>query len=281
MKNTAYLIQGTLVVLWWMGLLLSPRFYAAFEYEGISKVSFYAFMLPDILVIGVLSILRAYQEKEYLEYIVLGGFAFATLYCINASIVTYSGWLSTVVMLLGLFYNVFLVFQKDMFRVSKSTNFSLNACKTIVQILCVWLVTLVAFPVLILYAFGQSLLIVKGSVFWLGVVLFLLSSWLGLLSAYTIVKLGKGTPLPLDQTQDLVVAGVYKYVRNPMAIAGVGQGVAVSVIYQSIAVFVYALLGAILWQWVVRPAEEADLLRRFGLAYENYRQQVNCWFPKF
>jgi protein-S-isoprenylcysteine O-methyltransferase Ste14 len=66
-----------------------------------------------------------------------------------------------------------------------------------------------------------------------------------------------------------------------MAIAGIGQGVAIAIIFQSVALLFYALLGAIVWQMVIRPIEERDLLRRFGDAYADYRQRVPCWLPAF
>lgn len=81
--------------------------------------------------------------------------------------------------------------------------------------------------------------------------------------------------LPLDQTNKLVVSGPYAYVCNPMAIAGIGQGIAISVIFQSIPVFAYSLLGALLWHLVVRPFEERDMSRRFGQSYLNYRLRAN------
>ncbi|MBK7872353.1 MAG: isoprenylcysteine carboxylmethyltransferase family protein [Saprospiraceae bacterium] len=95
-----------------------------------------------------------------------------------------------------------------------------------------------------------------------------------------MVKNGNGTPLPIDQTTKLVLTGPYRYVRNPMAIAGVGQGIAVSIIYASIPIFIYSLIGAILWQLVVRPIEENNLKKRFGKEYEDYKQKISCWIPK-
>ena len=58
-----------------------------------------------------------------------------------------------------------------------------------------------------------------------------------------MVRDGEGTPLPLDQTNRLVVSGPYYYVRNPMAIAGIGQGLSVALIFQSLPVGIYSLLG--------------------------------------
>ena len=94
-----------------------------------------------------------------------------------------------------------------------------------------------------------------------------------------MVTQGQGTPLPLDQTNRLVVGGPYRWVRNPMAVAGIGQGLAVAIAAQSWFVFGYALLGAIVWQFVVRPIEERDLESRFGQEYLDYRKRVRCWIP--
>ena len=47
-----------------------------------------------------------------------------------------------------------------------------------------------------------------------------------------------------------------------MAVAGLGQGLAVTIYTGSGLVLGYVLVGALLWQCVVRPLEEDDLLRR-------------------
>ena len=72
----------------------------------------------------------------------------------------------------------------------------------------------------------------------------------------------------------------YLYVRNPMAIAGMGQGLAISVFFGSIHLVVYTLIGGLLWHFVVRPIEEKNMTERFGLDYENYSKKVNLWIPK-
>lgn len=77
-----------------------------------------------------------------------------------------------------------------------------------------------------------------------------------------------------------VIAGPYRYVRNPMAISGIVQGAAVGLIMGSWLVVVYAVLGSAVWNWVVRPHEEADLAARFGDEFTRYRQRVRCWVPR-
>ncbi|MFC0673633.1 methyltransferase family protein [Brachybacterium hainanense] len=113
-----------------------------------------------------------------------------------------------------------------------------------------------------------------------GVLLLIAASALGVWSAYTMASIGRGTPLPSAMPRALVIAGPYRYVRNPMAMAGIGQGMAVGLIAGSWMVVAYALAGAVLWHLLVRPPEEADLAERFGDPYLQYRAQVRCWIPR-
>ncbi len=92
-------------------------------------------------------------------------------------------------------------------------------------------------------------------------------------------KIGRGTPLPLDYAPNLVAKGAYSYVRNPMAISGIGQGLAVGLFLGSPLVLLYALMGAFIWQIIFRPLEETDLQNRFGEDYEDYCKNVRCWIP--
>ncbi|WP_342777445.1 isoprenylcysteine carboxylmethyltransferase family protein [Klugiella xanthotipulae] len=113
-----------------------------------------------------------------------------------------------------------------------------------------------------------------------GIALFLIASALGIWSAVTMSTRGEGTPLPAAMPHRLVVAGPYRYVRNPMAVAGIAQGVAVGLSAGSWLVVIYALCGSLVWNWVIRPREEADLEARFGNEYRDYRDRVFCWVPR-
>jgi protein-S-isoprenylcysteine O-methyltransferase Ste14 len=114
----------------------------------------------------------------------------------------------------------------------------------------------------------------------LAVILFLAISSLGVSGAYTMAKIGRGPPLPLDTASRLVVAGIYSFVRNPMAISGIGQGLAVGLFLGSPLVLLYALMGGVIWQLIFRPLEEQDLSENFGADYEAYRKNVRCWIPR-
>ncbi|MFO0926494.1 MAG: isoprenylcysteine carboxylmethyltransferase family protein [Gemmataceae bacterium] len=159
-----------------------------------------------------------------------------------------------------------------------------NVAKTAGQMVLFWSLFLGVIPVVVWYAEGRLGLagwrVPSPAAWWSGVALFALGGTLGLSSAWVMAVRGRGTPLPADCARELVIAGPYRYVRNPMAVAGLGQGVAVGLLLGSPAVIAYALVGAPIWHWFVRPWEEADLERRFGAPYRRYRAAVRCWLPR-
>ncbi|BAS14477.1 protein C-terminal S-isoprenylcysteine carboxyl O-methyltransferase [Arthrobacter sp. Hiyo8] len=94
------------------------------------------------------------------------------------------------------------------------------------------------------------------------------------------VDVGQWHPLPSAMPNHLVIAGPYRWIRNPMAAAGILQGAAVGVILQSWLVVAYAVVGSLVWNYVVRPLEESDLEERFGEEFRQYRDAVRCWVPR-
>lgn len=112
-----------------------------------------------------------------------------------------------------------------------------------------------------------------------GGVLLVCATALGIWSAVSMSVKGEGTPLPSQMARRLVTTGPYRYVRNPMAVAGIAQCVAVGLLLGSWMVVAYSLFGSILWNTVVRPLEEADLESRFGSDFAAYRSRVACWVP--
>jgi protein-S-isoprenylcysteine O-methyltransferase Ste14 len=91
---------------------------------------------------------------------------------------------------------------------------------------------------------------------------------------------GVGTPAPIAPTQQLVVGGLYRYVRNPMYLAVaatiVGQAL---VLGQPVLLFYAALFGVTVYSFV-RLYEEPTLGRQFGEQYEEYRRAVPGWWPR-
>lgn len=160
-----------------------------------------------------------------------------------------------------------------------------NVVKTLAQTVAFWGVFLLLLPRLV-YAvetavLGEAWRFAGTASRSAGIVLFALFGTLGLSCGLLIAVRGHGTPLPLDAPRTLVVAGPYRFVRNPMAVAGIGQGLAVGLMLGSPAVLLYALAGAFVWHGVARPWEERDLVAWFGEPYLAYRRAVRCWWPRW
>ncbi|PPH07603.1 hypothetical protein C5C86_13815 [Rathayibacter sp. AY1E4] len=154
---------------------------------------------------------------------------------------------------------------------------------TLGQIAVFWGGALVVVPLVIAALeerWGVGLGAAPPAVVGVGVLLLVAASALGIWSGLTMSLLGDGTPLPIAMTNRLVIAGPYRWVRNPMAVAGIVQGAAVGLLLSSWLVVLYALLGAVVWNQAVRPLEEADLAARFGADFERYRSRVRCWVPR-
>lgn len=111
--------------------------------------------------------------------------------------------------------------------------------------------------------------------------LLLVGILLGVLIGIQFVLKSDGTPLPIDGSRKLIISGPYAFVRNPMAIIGITNGILVGLAWNSMLVVTYALCGAVLWEICVRPLEETYLSETFGEEYERYRKQVRCWIPRF
>jgi protein-S-isoprenylcysteine O-methyltransferase Ste14 len=91
---------------------------------------------------------------------------------------------------------------------------------------------------------------------------------------------GLGTPAPIAPTRNLVVTGLYRYVRNPIYVAVVAIIVGQAVLIGDWRLIVY---GALLWLffhvWVV-AYEEPTLEQTFGREYEAFRAGVPRWIPR-
>jgi len=157
-----------------------------------------------------------------------------------------------------------------------------HVVSTLAQIVVFWGFFLAVVPVVVVFLERrwQVGIPFPAVVPWIGAAVFVLACALGLWSAYTMSVLGRGTPLPSAMANTLVVAGAYRVIRNPMAVSGLVQGAAVGLVLSSWLVVVYALLGSLLWNYAVRPLEEADLEKRFGDSYRAYRDAVSCWVPR-
>jgi protein-S-isoprenylcysteine O-methyltransferase Ste14 len=114
----------------------------------------------------------------------------------------------------------------------------------------------------------------------LGIGITLAGSALAVWCLLAFVIVGKGTPAPFDPPRQLVVAGPYRYVRNPMYI-GAGLALEGAAVYtRSLALLGYAALLLVAAHVFVVRYEEPALARRFGDDYRIYRRAVRRWWPR-
>jgi protein-S-isoprenylcysteine O-methyltransferase Ste14 len=90
---------------------------------------------------------------------------------------------------------------------------------------------------------------------------------------------GRGTLAPIDPPKNLVVRGLYRYVRNPMYVGVVAILLGESLWFGSPWLLGYAFAFFLLVQLFVIRYEEPTLRRQFGESYEAYRQRVHRWLP--
>lgn len=113
-----------------------------------------------------------------------------------------------------------------------------------------------------------------------GLVVLVVFGTLNLWSGATMAVVGRGTPFPAATARELVVRGPYRFVRNPMALGGLGAGAGVGIALGSTSTLAMCLAGALVWHAVARPMEERDLEERFGEPYRAYQRAVRCWWPR-
>jgi protein-S-isoprenylcysteine O-methyltransferase Ste14 len=101
--------------------------------------------------------------------------------------------------------------------------------------------------------------------------------------ALTIVRFvveGVGTPCPVAPTKNLVVGGLYRYVRNPMYLGVLAIILGQAAILASVTLFAYAALVWVVVASFVRFYEEPTLLDEYGEQYVAYRRAVRAWLPR-
>jgi protein-S-isoprenylcysteine O-methyltransferase Ste14 len=91
---------------------------------------------------------------------------------------------------------------------------------------------------------------------------------------------GRGTPAPVARTEQLVIGGDYRFVRNPMYLAVVASVLGQAMIFGSLGLLFYAILVWAMTAAFVRWYEEPVLLERYGEEYERYRHAVRAWLPR-
>jgi protein-S-isoprenylcysteine O-methyltransferase Ste14 len=116
--------------------------------------------------------------------------------------------------------------------------------------------------------------------FWPGYLPIAVGIGLYVWSVANFARVGRGTPGPWDPPRRVVATGPFRWVRNPMYIAVllvvVGQGL----LFESVAVVVYAVILAVVFHLFVIGYEEPTLHELFDGDYDDYRRAVPRWLPR-
>lgn len=91
---------------------------------------------------------------------------------------------------------------------------------------------------------------------------------------------GLGTPAPIAPTQNLVVTGLYRYVRNPIYVALVAVILGQALLFGDWRLFLYGALVFVAFHIFVLAYEEPTLRESYGAEYETYRANVPRWLPR-
>ncbi len=103
---------------------------------------------------------------------------------------------------------------------------------------------------------------------------------LGFWSIFTQLDRGRGTPLPVMPTQELLTDGPFRYCRNPMTLGTILAyvGIAVAVGTTAGTAIVLGLAASLLVY--LKRLEEGELAERFGEAYLTYKREVPFIIPR-
>ncbi|MDD5494436.1 MAG: isoprenylcysteine carboxylmethyltransferase family protein [Dehalococcoidia bacterium] len=91
----------------------------------------------------------------------------------------------------------------------------------------------------------------------------------------------KGTPVPLNPPQKLIVSGVYACSRNPM-LMGIfllffGSGIIIGSLSLT---FIYTPLLIVLFYFQITKIVEREMELKFGQEYLDYKKRVPRFFPR-
>jgi protein-S-isoprenylcysteine O-methyltransferase Ste14 len=114
---------------------------------------------------------------------------------------------------------------------------------------------------------------------YLGAIPILLGASIYLWCAWDFTFAGRGTPAPIDPPKELVVRGLYRYVRNPMYVGVVSILFGEALFFESRILFEYAAIVFIFFYLFVVLYEEPILMKKFGESYRNYCKSIPRWIP--
>lgn len=115
---------------------------------------------------------------------------------------------------------------------------------------------------------------------WLAVPLWAAGTAVLLWCAWAFTMRGHGTPSPTDPPRELVVSGLYRFVRNPIYICVTAIFLGYLFWHPSLALLLCPAITAASSHLFVIFYEEPHLRQAFGASYEEYCRLVPRWIPR-
>ena len=118
-----------------------------------------------------------------------------------------------------------------------------------------------------------------GSFRWAGLPLLTLGVIVYAACATWFGTVGRGTPAPWDPPRFLVRHRLYRYCRNPMYWGVVFIVAGEAILWDSVALLVYAAVLWLAFHVRVLTYEEPHLRKTFGAVFDDYCRAVPRWLP--
>ena len=154
------------------------------------------------------------------------------------------------------------------------------AFKTLIFTLLVPGVFLVLVPYFLLSSSGDRFAVDIGSIRYFGLIPMFLGVLVYIRCAWSFISVGKGTPVPIDPPKNLVVQGLYKYIRNPMYVGVLTLLVGGVIFFASLVLIFYTVFAFLCFHLFVLAYEEPTLRKKFGDSYRKYCDSVPRWIPR-
>ena len=119
-----------------------------------------------------------------------------------------------------------------------------------------------------------------GPLDFLSIPLWILGTFIIINCSWDMVRRGQGTPAHLDPPKQLIVTGMYRYVRNPIYLGALLTQFGYIVWFGSGLLIIYFLFFLLAFQILIVFIEEPILKNMFDGSYDEYCSNVSRWIPR-
>ncbi len=153
-------------------------------------------------------------------------------------------------------------------------------------------------PVGIIFWFGLSVLFIYASLWldkflpvllplslptniFLSLPVVIIGATLVLWPVYSFIK-ARGSPVPFNPPQRLVITGLYSRIRNPMISGWIMVLLGLGLLLNSVSfIFIFTPLFILLNVLYLKAIEEKEMEKKFGEQYLKYKASVPMFIPRF